>query len=348
MKEREQFIVEHFEKLSISNIHQARIIGIIARGHRKENLYDATLFEPDFMYEDNNSINIPLLAELLRIADELDLTFERTPMIIYEHIPPKDNISKQEWERHIDTTGVGLSKEDPLQLKCNATCHEPKIHRALKRLEDKINEELDNLPNHLHYYKDVRGDLPRKIVINIKAEGYKPYDLRFSLKEKAIVELLMGKKLYKDEDECIRELIKNSLDSCRLRKENTKKQGNSYNPEISIEYSQGDGLLKIQDNGVGMDEERIERYFTKIGQSFYRSTEFTEKKYGFTPVSELGIGILSCFMLAEKIIVETKTDDSKPFLIEIDDISDYFIVRNGSKKYNWYHSNSATKRKFGE
>ena len=88
----------------------------------------------------------------------------------------------------------------------------------------------------------------------------------------------------------------------------------------------------MTDNGIGMDEDIIERYFTKIGRSFYRSPDFLEKDVDFTPVSELGIGILSCFMIANKVVVETKTDNNKPLLIEIDDISDYFFVKEGKRK----------------
>ena len=41
---------------------------------------------------------------------------------------------------------------------------------------------------------------------------------------------------------------------------------------------------------------------------------------------------LSSFMIAEKIYVDTKAQDSPPLLIQIDNISDYFIVREGKRK----------------
>jgi hypothetical protein len=325
----EKFIIENFKDLEIEDIHQAEVIGRICRGHRKENLHDMELFEPDKMYK-SYPINIPLLASLLRIGDELDLTFERTPMIIYEHVPPRDDISKIEWEKHLSVSGVGLHPEDTFLIKCSATCRNPRIHRALKTLESKINKELDDLTNHLHQYREFRKDIPRKFLMEIKAEGYKPYDIKFSLQEKEIMNLLMGERLYKRKEESIRELLKNSVDACRLRQKILEKRGLSFTSKIVFQLTPDKDKLIIIDNGVGMDEDIIERYLTKIGESFYRSPEFLEKGFDFTPVSELGIGILSCFMIANKIIIETKTEESDPLMIEIDDVSDYFFVRKGS------------------
>jgi predicted RNase H-like HicB family nuclease len=272
-----------------------------------------------------------LLAALLRIADELDLTFERAPLINYEHLPPRDPISKEEWEKQLSISGVAVV-EDRSIIKSSAKCKNPNIHRSLKILETKINNELDDLPNHLYQYRDFRKDLPRKFFIDIEAEDYTPHDFKFSLQERQIVNLLMGDKLYKRKEESLRELLKNSVDGCRLRRELLKKHVLSYNPEIVFELSPEKDRIIVTDNGIGMDEDVIERYFTKIGESFYNSPEFLEQGLNFAPVSELGIGILSCFMVANKVVVETKTDDSDPLLIEIDDVSDYFFVREGSRK----------------
>jgi len=328
----EEFVVKQYKELAIEDPHQAEIIGRICRGHRKENLHKSELFESDKLYK-SYSINIPLLAALLRIADELDMTFERAPLIIYERVPPRDSISKEEWERHLSISGVGLSPEDHLVIKSSATCEKPNIHRSLKSLETKINNELDDLPDHLHQYRDFRRDLPRKFFIKIEAKDYTPYDFKFSLREKQIVNLLMGDKLYGRKEESLRELLKNSVDGCRLRAELLKNHVLSYNPEIVFELIPEKDRIIVTDNGTGMDEGIIERYFTKIGESFYNSPEFLEKELDFAPVSELGIAILSCFMIANKIVVETKTDDSDPLLIEIDDVSGYFFVREGSRRY---------------
>jgi hypothetical protein len=323
----EEFIVKNYKDLAISDEHQARIIGRLCRGHRKEDLYNRNLFEPDRIYKDS-SINMPFLAALLRIGDELDLTFERAPIIVFEHLHLESKVSLDEWRKHLSISGVIPHPEDPLLIKCSATCSDPEIHRLLKKLETKINEELDSLPAHVHQHRAVIKDLPRKFVLSIETQGYKAYDLRFSLQQNEITKLLMGEKLYKRKEESLRELLKNSIDACRARKELSKKERFNYSPKIIFEFASNNKII-VKDNGIGMNEDTVERYFTKIGKSFYSSPEFLES-FNFTPVSELGIGFLSCFMIATKIIVETKTDSSTPLLLEIDDVSDYFIVRDGT------------------
>ena len=226
----EQIINKHFKNLGIRDVHQAKIIGKIARGHRKENLSDENIFSPDFFYTDE-SINIPLLASLLRIADELDLSFERISLIVYDLVPPKDPISKDEWEKHLEISGGGLHPENPLIIKFNARCKNPNIHRALKRLETKINTQIEDLPNHLHQYMRIQKDLPRKFEFDIDPEGhYKVRDFKFTLEEKAIVNLLMGEKLYERKEESLRELIKNSIDACRLKKKLSECEGSQIYP----------------------------------------------------------------------------------------------------------------------
>lgn len=267
---------------------------------------------------------------MLRLGDTLDITFERTPIVIYEHLPIDNSLSIDEWQKHLSISGVTAQPEDPLIIKANATCSSPRIHRLLKRIEMDANEQLDTLPTFLNQYRQCTKDLPRRFVLTIKAVGYQAYDFKFTLQENQITKLLMGEKLYHNKDESIRELLKNSVDACRARKESLEKKGLSYSPTIKI-IQLAENELLIEDNGIGMNKDTIERYFTKIGTSFYNSTDFS-KNFSFTPVSELGIGFLSSFMIAEKITLETKTDEDPPVIIETENVSDFFITRAGERQ----------------
>ena len=330
----ENYIIENYEKLKISNINQARIIGKICRGHRKESLDDKSLFDPKQTYM-TETINVPFLASILRVADELDLTFERIPLIVYEMGLIKNPKSKLEWETHLIIDGVDKDPEGQQKLRCTATCKDPQIHRALRDIEYKINYQLDDLHDHLYHYRSYSKEIPRKFELKINAEGYTYYDFKFSLKENEILKLLTGEGLYKRNEDAIRELLKNCVDTCRHNLRVLRDESDSsdiYEPRITFELTPEKDRLVINDNGVGMDEYIIENYFTKIGRSFYISSEFQDKEYDFSPVGELGIGFLSCFMIADKIEIETKTDYSKPLFIEIDNISNYFLVKDGNRR----------------
>ena len=88
----------------------------------------------------------------------------------------------------------------------------------------------------------------------------------------------------------------------------------------------------VEDNGIGMDEYVIENYFMRIGKSYYQSRDFKKEGIHFSPISIFGIGILSCFMMADRIEVETFKEEREPRKLEIENYSDYFVTRRGSRR----------------
>ena len=219
-KKAEDF-VKNYKDIGLQDVFQAEIVGRISKGHQKEDLKDNTKFKNDQIYR-NTPINVPLLASLLRIADELDLTFERVPLILYDHIPPANSESKLEWQKHLSISGVSTDPLDPLTIKCDAICQDSEIHRRLKNQETKINDELSDLRFHLHQYRNWSGKMPNRFIMRIESRGYEPYDIRLSAANKEIIQLLMGPKIYNDRYECIRELLKNSIDACKIKEAESK------------------------------------------------------------------------------------------------------------------------------
>ncbi|MDD5410852.1 MAG: ATP-binding protein, partial [Methylobacter sp.] len=168
-------------------------------------------------------------------------------------------------------------------------------------------------------------------------------ETQFNLSKNHVIELLMGTKLYGDPEVALRELIQNSIDACLLRKAQELNWGNPYNPEIQIKYYSEDNeyILEIIDNGTGMDQQIIDSFYSKIGSSFYKSAEFYDLKSQsnakFTPTSRFGIGILSCFMVADTLIVDTRRvygphDSSEPLNLTIEGQESIFCTKPGDRK----------------
>ena len=149
---------------------------------------------------------------------------------------------------------------------------------------------------------------------------YKFNPLKFELTQQKILDMLMGERIYGDPALAIRELIQNALDTLERRhqQENRRRSdspGKLPNLEklcIEVTWDEEENSLTIRDYGSGMDTETITKYFAQIGESFYRSPEFEREKrelreagYHLTPVSQFGIGILSCFMIADRVYVRT-------------------------------------------
>ena len=98
----EEFFESLYDKVGLS-INEARIIGKISKGHRKINLYSPEYNNTSF--SSGKIIRVRFLSALLRLADEVDITFSRTPEIIYYSINPTDK-AEEEFRKHLSISGV--------------------------------------------------------------------------------------------------------------------------------------------------------------------------------------------------------------------------------------------------
>jgi len=153
----------------------------------------------------------------------------------------------------------------------------------------------------------------------------------------------MGTKLYGNPEVALRELLQNSIDACLLRRSLESSWENVYTPTISVRYfSENDqDILEVIDNGTGMDQDIIDNYYSKVGVSFYKSTDFydlrSQTESDFEPNSRFGIGILSCFMVADSISVDTRRvygahRSSDPLKVVIEGQESIFWITDGERE----------------
>lgn len=88
---------------------------------------------------------------------------------------------------------------------------------------------------------------------------------KLSIDFKSITTLLMGEKIYGEKSLGLRELIQNSIDACKVRKEiedtNFEYGEDLYAPTIKIILDPQKGEVIIKDNGCGMSERNILKKF---------------------------------------------------------------------------------------
>ena len=105
--------------------------------------------------------------------------------------------------------------------------------------------------------------------------------------------------------------------------------------EFGIETENGEKYLYCLDNGKGMSKTIIENYLLKIGSSYYQSPDFyqnqAETGFKFTPTSQFGIGILSCFIIGNKIEIITKEESGDYVACSLDGPREFFYYKNPSK-----------------
>ena len=300
---------------------------------------------------------LPFVAVCLRLADILNFDAKRTPNVLFSHLGVRHPVSLKEWQKHRAVSAWTIS---PNVILFAAKCSHPAIEHSIRKFIDLIDRELmgsemvisrlrDSIrvPFPTHYRLELPAKVDRsKIGPRLNPKGEPIYEFRdcsFVLNQGQIVDLVMGTKLYNNTEVALRELVQNAIDACEVRQAMAQQWGTPYTPEISIQFEERNGteFLRVTDNGVGMDQQIIEDYFCSIGDSYYKSAEFYELQtsLGFNVplTSRFGIGVLSCFMVADSITVDTRRllgphDSSPPVQVLIEGARSIFWIRKGMRQ----------------
>ena len=292
--------------------HLFNNIAMACKAHGEDANFIKKELDKSVGYLGNETSNLQFVAMMLRIGDIVHFTYDRAPVVLraLHHFESAD--SYEQWRIKTDS-GVNFDVTDGT-ISCKAYCKNPKDYYNLTTYIDYIDNEL-GLYNRLKYEEEWETPYP-KMTRNVNRDSFR-YDkklfipvpnLKFTLEQNRILDLLMGAELYSDEYACLRELYQNSLDACRCQMARGQSSGKI---EFGLKTdNDGNRYVYCLDNGKGMSKHIIENYLLKIGSSYYKSSEFyqsqAETGNTFTPTSQFGIGILSCFMIGDKLEITTR------------------------------------------
>ncbi|GCD12838.1 HD domain-containing protein [Clostridium tagluense] len=329
-----------------------KTLGYICRSHGESFNYVRKLKFDDTYFGDG-SVNTQFLCMMLRIGDILHFSYDRAPDSLYAEKMISSIESRKQWK--IKSQGVInniVNSGGIVRIKYDAFCDVPSFYYCLIDYFLWIEEEISNYAKMIKAMKQNMefSKLVSRYEINISdtvdSKGvkydediFKPVDdLCFKLNQSKILELLMGTNLYKDRFLCLREIYQNSLDTCR-NMISCNPNENGY-IEFGMDEEMVDGMsqkfLYCLDNGMGMTLDIINKYYLNIGNSYYRSKDFYREniKHGnkFVATSQFGIGVLSSFMIGNKIYVATKHKSDNTFIrFMIDGPNEKFYYVNGNK-----------------
>lgn len=122
---------------------------------------------------------------------------------------------------------------------------------------------------------------------------------------------IIKKWLYSDHDIFIRELVSNASDAITKVKrlaslgEADLKGDDQF--KITVTYDDNAGTIVIEDNGIGMTAEEIQKYINQI--AFSGAEEFVEKFKDKADkdqiIGHFGLGFYSAFMVASRVTIDT-------------------------------------------
>ena len=128
---------------------------------------------------------------------------------------------------------------------------------------------------------------------------------------------IIKKWLYSDKDIFLREIVANGIDAITKFKKlvsmgtAAQTEGEEYSVKISVDKDAG--TLTVEDNGIGMTEEEVEKYITQI--AFSGASDFLakyEKAGGDGIIGHFGLGFYSAYMVSENVEIFTKSYDGSP------------------------------------
>lgn len=299
------FIETEWYDLKIIDQKYAKAIALVSLGHRKVDLLNNGIYEPRTYLDDSNDfVCLPYLASILRLADELEMSTARIPDLLVDYYWPENEISQTEWAKSRSIERINVDTDNSLVIVAGK-CDDLRIYNALLELCDKIQTVIqygNRVANHYKLLCKREYSLPVNYLKNDIQTSFEFKNIRFNFDMHKITETLVGKALYNNKFVAIREALQNSIDACRHKR---TLAGDAYTPVISVKVSK-DSIL-IEDNGMGMDEYIIQNYFSKLGASFYESSELPE---AFEPIAQFGIGVFSYFQLVNLIEVITRKEGS--------------------------------------
>lgn len=331
-----------------------RDLSLVCRSHGEDFKFVQNLDNKSEFLRDEYA-NLQYSSILLRLGDIIHFSADRAPLSLFSEKKITDSISLKHWTAKFQDLKYNIeTRNSKRAIIFSAYCVTPDIYYFIQDYIDWIDQELNNYYSFIHnldflnYENTERYKLPLELKVNREQvlpnkDIFIPEkDLKFTLNQSKILALLMGVQLYKDKYLCLRELYQNAMDACRCMFSQNQTIGISE--KFQIEFGTGEcennGIIQkyiyCLDNGIGMTKEIVKNYLLKVGNSYYKSSDFMRKNTnwdnGVIPTSQFGIGILSCYMIANKIEITTNYYDSRSdvFSFSLDGANErfYYMIPN--------------------
>lgn len=127
---------------------------------------------------------------------------------------------------------------------------------------------------------------------------------------------IIKKWLYSDKDIFLREIVANGVDAITKHKKlvdmgETQKENGEY--KINVYVDESAKTLTVEDNGLGMTADEVEKYITQI--AFSGANDFLQKyenASGDGIIGHFGLGFYSAYMVSSLVEIYTKSYKDEP------------------------------------
>ncbi len=144
---------------------------------------------------------------------------------------------------------------------------------------------------------------------------------------------VIKKFLYSDHEIFLRELVANAVDATGKMKTLSgtgEFKGELGDLTIKISADSDNNTLVIEDRGIGMTAEEVDKYINQI--AFSGAGEFIEKYKDANIIGHFGLGFYSAFMVSKKVVIESLSwrEGAKPVVWECEGDPE-FVMSEGDR-----------------
>ncbi len=134
--------------------------------------------------------------------------------------------------------------------------------------------------------------------------------MEFKAETKQLLHLMIH-SLYSNKDIFLRELVANAADAIdKARFESLQNADIAADWNIRLSHDKEAGTVTLSDNGIGMSQEDVIENIGTIAKSgtkaFMEALEKSKEESSPELIGQFGVGFYSAFMIADKVILETK------------------------------------------
>jgi hypothetical protein len=312
------------------------------------------------------TVNVRMLAILLRLGDLLDMRSERACPILLSAASPLPASSYPHWSQYQRIFEKAVT---PDEIRIIANCRTQEEYGLLEDWCRWITDEVSNAGSllarstrHESWKPPVAtmGGPAATIQIRVHSEAkFIPSKWHFELDPEAVFTRLI-RDTYSSPLAFVREVLQNSLDATRCQMYlDCAEQGLDvpscpshveswirarYPISIALtcttirdEVADTDRvvqILTIEDRGIGMDTDIITKYLLQVGRSYYTTPEF-RRRFAFNASSRFGVGFLSVFSVSDHISLETYRPNSSsldgPIRLTLTRPKNYLMTEVGTR-----------------
>jgi molecular chaperone HtpG len=335
-----QFLTENEDALgrfAFDDPTLVRTIASVCLGHGLSTyeLEDRDAF-PEQRDIQGDKVNVRFCALLLRIADLLDMSYDRACPLLLNAASPLPPESIAHWTQY---QRIIHRMTSPTRIEITAECDTQDEHRYLHDWCSWIVREVSVARSAMAHSTRHAGWVPPAAAISpdgpivirpSPTASYVAVDWQLELDTEAVLGRLIH-DVSPDPNNFLRELLQNAFDASRCRMYEEMKAAGVALPKYPSaapqewrdrfpvhvtratvtrfnQLSQAEeerDVIVVEDLGVGMTPEIILKYLLQVGRSYYTSEDFA-RRYPFVPTSRFGIGFLSVFSVADEVRVETR------------------------------------------